>query len=112
MSRKAFDTLADMRNVPPDCAEWFWNSMDGANWVDKSGRQVVKVEPLLINAANNWRSNPRRKTDGALKGDAWVAEQMAKLPPNQVTAEDLAEHDRIEILREENRKKREREEQG
>lgn len=56
MSRKAFDDLCQMRAVPPDCAEWFWNTHDGRNWTDKTGQPIRKVEPLLLNALKNWRA--------------------------------------------------------
>ena len=57
MSRKDFDTLADMRAVPKDCAEWFWNTHDARGWLDARGQPIRKVEPLLLNALRAWRSN-------------------------------------------------------
>lgn len=56
MSRKDYDSLADLRGIPKDCSEWFWNACDGRNWTDKHGQPIRKVEPLLINAAKNWRA--------------------------------------------------------
>ena len=57
LSRNKFDELAKMRGVPPDCAEWFWNTHDARNWLDKSGQPIRRVEPLLLNTLKNWRSN-------------------------------------------------------
>ena len=63
MGRKEFDELAKMRAVPPECAEWFWNTNDGRNWTDSHGQPIRKVEPLLINAAIAWRSKrPKHKS--------------------------------------------------
>lgn len=66
MSRKDYDSLADLRGIPKDCAEWFWNACDGRNWTDKHGQPIRKVEPLLINAAKNWRAieTSRKQTNG------------------------------------------------
>lgn len=60
MSRKDFDTLADMRNVPKDCADWFWNTHDARGWLDSRGQPIRKVEPLLLNALRAWRSNHKQ----------------------------------------------------
>lgn len=54
MSRKDFDAMAEMRAVPKDCAEWFWNTHDARNWLDTAGHPIRKVEPLLLNAKKNW----------------------------------------------------------
>jgi len=62
MSRKAFDDLCKMRAVPEDCAEWFWNTHDGRNWTDKTGQPIRKVEPLLLNALNNWRAKQSQQS--------------------------------------------------
>lgn len=56
MNRKDFDLMAKMRGVPKECAEWFWNTCDSRNWVDSVGQPIKKVEPLLMNALKNWRS--------------------------------------------------------
>lgn len=56
MPRKEFDALAEMRGIPKECAEWFWNACDGRNWTDTHGQPIRKVEPLLLNAAKNWRA--------------------------------------------------------
>lgn len=56
MSRKDFDALADMRAVPKDCADWFWNTHDARGWLDARGQPIRKVEPLLLNAMRAWRS--------------------------------------------------------
>ena len=65
MSRKDFDTLADMRNVPKDCADWFWNTHDARGWLDSRGQPIRKVEPLLLNALRAWRSNLEHSTASA-----------------------------------------------
>jgi hypothetical protein len=56
MSRKDFDALAEMRAIPKECADWFWNIHDARNWLDNQGHPIRKVEPLLINAQNIWRA--------------------------------------------------------
>lgn len=61
MSRKDFNTLAEMRGVPQDCAEWFWNTNDARNWIDSHGQLIRKVEPLLLNALKSWRANQKPK---------------------------------------------------
>ncbi len=65
MSRKDFDVLAEMRLVPKECADWFWNTHDARNWVDATGRQVMKVEPLLLNAMVKWRAKHPVAANGA-----------------------------------------------
>jgi uncharacterized protein YdaU (DUF1376 family) len=60
MSRKDFDQLCDMRNVPKDCADWFWNTHDARGWLDSRGQPIRKVEPLLLNALKSWQSNATR----------------------------------------------------
>jgi hypothetical protein len=56
ITRKDFDVLADARGIPPECAEWFWNTHDARNWTDATGQPIRKVEPLLRNALTNWRA--------------------------------------------------------
>lgn len=65
MSRKDFDALADMRAVPKDCAEWFWNTHDARGWLDARGQPIRKVEPLLLNALRAWRSNHKQGPVGS-----------------------------------------------
>lgn len=62
MSRKEFDNLAEIRAVPKECADWFWNTHDARNWTDKSGQPIRKIEPLLMNAKANWM--PRKPVNG------------------------------------------------
>lgn len=64
MSRDDFDRMADMRGVPKDCAEWFWNTHDSTNWLDGRGNPIRKVEPLLLNALKVWRSNGTKRSPG------------------------------------------------
>ena len=65
MNRKDYDAMAEMRGIPKECAEWFWNSCDARNWTDATGQPIRKVEPLLTNAFKNWRANiEKRKTSG------------------------------------------------
>jgi len=61
MSRKDFDAMANMRGIPKDCADWFWNTHDARNWVDTHGNPISKVEPLLQNAFVKWRKNGHAK---------------------------------------------------
>ncbi len=56
MSRKAFDELVKIRGVPPDCAEWFWNTNDARNWRDATGQPIRKVEPILLNVLKSWQA--------------------------------------------------------
>jgi uncharacterized protein YdaU (DUF1376 family) len=60
MSRKDFDVMSEMRGVPKECAEWFWNVNDGRGWVDSKSNPIVKVEPLLLNALKSWRTKQAR----------------------------------------------------
>ena len=64
MNRKDFDALAEMRGVPRECAEWFWNTCDSRNWVDTVGQPIRKVEPLLLNALKNWRAKQKQQPNG------------------------------------------------
>lgn len=57
LTRLDFDTLCSMRAIPPECAEWFWNTYEGRGWLDAKGLPVRKVEPLLLNAMKVWRAN-------------------------------------------------------
>jgi hypothetical protein len=59
MSRKDFDALVELRGIPKDCAEWFWNTHDARNWLDAKGQPILKVEPLLLNALVSWRARER-----------------------------------------------------
>lgn len=59
MSRKDFDQLCDMRAIPKDCAEHFWNKYDAVGWIH-AGQPIRKIEPLLINAATTWRANQQK----------------------------------------------------
>lgn len=56
MSREKFDALCSMRGIPPECADWFWNTHDSRNWTDATGQVIRKVEPLLLNASKKWRA--------------------------------------------------------
>lgn len=60
MSRKDFNKLVEMRAIPPECAEWFWNTNDARDWRDSTGQAIRKVEPLLLNCAKNWRVSSRQ----------------------------------------------------
>ena len=55
ISRKDYDALCQMRGIPDDCRDWFWNTHDARNWVDSKGHPIHKVEPLLMNALKAWR---------------------------------------------------------
>lgn len=60
MSREKFDRMAEMRAIPKDCADWFWNDCEGRAWHDKSGQPIRRVEPLLLNCAKTWRANAHK----------------------------------------------------
>lgn len=89
MSRKDFDALVDMRGVPKDCAEWFWNTNDARNWLDRTGQPIRKVEPLLLNAVAAWRSKPANldgQTGGRFQkkiGGVWQATQRLEALKNR-----------------------------
>ena len=57
MTRVEFNTLCQLRAVPADCAEWFWNTHDAVNWLDGQKRPIQKVEPLLLRTLASWRAN-------------------------------------------------------
>ena len=57
MTRTEFNTLCQLRAVPADCAEWFWNTHDAVNWLDGQKRPIQKVEPLLMRTLASWRAN-------------------------------------------------------
>jgi len=88
MSRKDFDSLAEMRGVPKDCAEWFWNTHDASNWLDGRGNPIRKVEPLLLNALKVWRSNGAKKTNGQFPSSKKPTATIRDMVP---TAEQLRE---------------------
>lgn len=79
MSRKDFDALVLMRAIPTDCAEWFWNTCDARNWTDKSGQPIRKVEPLLLNAAKNWRKAEPKTNGGRWSPPELTASQKADI---------------------------------
>lgn len=55
MSENDFFAMAEMRNIPRECAQWFWNEHDGHGW-KLNGSPIRKVEPLLLNFAVKWRA--------------------------------------------------------
>lgn len=61
MSRAAYDSLAEMRGIGKDCAEWFWNTSDARNWTDATGQPIRKVAPLLQNAWKQWQAKAAQK---------------------------------------------------
>lgn len=65
MTRQELDRLAEMRGVPKECVEWFWNTHDARGWTDATGQPIRKVEPMLMNALQKWRAKPQAY--GALK---------------------------------------------
>ena len=65
MSRKDYDSLCQMRGVPSECAEWFWNTHDARNWTDATGQIIRKVEPVLLNAFKNWRAKASQTQPGS-----------------------------------------------
>jgi uncharacterized protein YdaU (DUF1376 family) len=65
MPRKDFDSLCQMRGIPTECAEWFWNTHDARNWTDATGQIIRKVEPVLLNAFKNWRAKASQTQSGS-----------------------------------------------
>ncbi len=67
MTRQAYESMAEMRGIPRECYEWFWNTCEGTGWLDFRGRPIRKVEPLLLNLFVKWRQNDfkRRRAEGA-----------------------------------------------
>ena len=63
MSREDFDVLCELRGIPKDCSEWFWNTHDARNWTDATGQPIRKVEPILMNALANWRIKQSQKSN-------------------------------------------------
>jgi len=65
MSRKDYDSLCQMRGIPTECADWFWNTHDARNWTDATGQIIRKVEPVLLNAFKNWRAKASQAQSGS-----------------------------------------------
>ncbi len=67
MTRQAYESMAEMRGIPRECYEWFWNTCEGTGWLDFRGRPIRKVEPLLLNLFVKWRQNAfkRRRAEDA-----------------------------------------------
>lgn len=87
MARKTFDHMAEMRGVSKDCADWYWNDCDKANWLDRHGRPITNPEPGLMNVWVSWRSKKPGSPIGkiiALKDQrAAVQRQIETHPGNQ-----------------------------
>jgi len=68
MTRTEFNTLCQLRAVPADCAEWFWNTHDAVNWLDGQKRPIQKVEPLLMRTLASWRASGEAASGKATHG--------------------------------------------
>jgi len=76
ISRKEFDQIAEVRGVPKDCADWFWNTHDARNWIDTAGHPIRKVEPLLLNALKSWRAKSTTKASPSDKKASLATEPV------------------------------------
>ena len=61
LTRSEFNALADIRGVPADCAEWFWNDNETTGWLNKHGMPIRNVEPALLNFLKHWRENDSKR---------------------------------------------------
>ena len=61
MGREEFFLVANARGVANDCAEWFWNTFDARNWIDKEGQPVSKPISLLMNTWVTWQANAAKQ---------------------------------------------------
>ena len=67
ITRKEFNRLVEFRGIDAECADWFWNNCEGTGWVDRTGRRIKKVEPLLLNSAKSWKGKRNgNETGGGL----------------------------------------------
>lgn len=53
--------------APSDCAEVWWNEMEGAGWVDARGRPVIQPRPAFTAYATKWKANDYRSKSNAHK---------------------------------------------
>lgn len=86
MSRKDFDALVEMRGIPKDCANYFWDQHDSVNWLDRSGRPIRKIDGLLVSFAARWRA---RSHEAALAASAGQQTQPKKSLHQMTAAEKL-----------------------
>jgi len=45
----------------PECAENFWNSMEGGGWVNKFGHPIADWKPIFRNFATAWKNNDAQR---------------------------------------------------
>jgi hypothetical protein len=66
ITRRELAQLCQVRGIPPECGEYFWNIHEGRNWVDSRGRPVTKVANHLQNFWVHWQA--RAAQDRARRG--------------------------------------------
>lgn len=54
-------TYAPTVMATPECAENFWNGMEGSGWVNKFGQSIVDWKPLFRNFATAWKNNDAQR---------------------------------------------------
>lgn len=54
-------TYAPTVMAPPECAENFWNSMEGGGWVNKFGHPIADWKPIFRNFATAWKNNDAQR---------------------------------------------------
>jgi 5-methylcytosine-specific restriction endonuclease McrA len=59
-SLEQVEQWAESVMAPPDCAETFWNEMEGCGWVDGKGRPVIQPRPAFNAYATRWKANNAR----------------------------------------------------
>jgi hypothetical protein len=52
--------FAPQAGVDPEIAETWWHEMEGAGWLDRNNRQVVRWQNTLTSYARKWQSNENR----------------------------------------------------
>jgi len=49
----------------PECAENFWNGMEGSGWVNKFGHPIADWRPIFRNFATAWKNNDSQRKNNA-----------------------------------------------
>lgn len=58
---------AESLMAPAQCAEVWWNEMEGAGWIDARGRPVRRARPTFTAYATKWKVNDQRQKSHAHK---------------------------------------------
>jgi uncharacterized protein YdaU (DUF1376 family) len=51
---------AESLMAPVECAEVWWNEMEGVGWIDARGRPVRQARPVFTAYATKWKANDQR----------------------------------------------------